>query len=109
MLDRCGGVAVGVAAGDEASPHRCEAVLPAGEPPDAADVFEDDQPAFAFEYAAGFGEGMVRVGDGAEHKREDHGVEAAVRVWQRFGGGVRYLDLRPECPVVLTSTADVRT
>ena len=40
------------------------------------------------------------VGNGAEHERGDHGVEAAVRERQRLGPDLEHVDRHPElrCP-----------
>jgi hypothetical protein len=72
-------VAVGVAAAGQPAPGSLQPILPAGQPrivgPDV--LVEPERPARAQD-AAGFGQRLGEVGDGAQHQAGHHRVEGGV-------------------------------
>ena len=81
------GVAVGVAAAGQPAPGALQPVLPAGQAGILGPhVLVEAQPSARAQHPTGLGQGLVQVGDRAQHQAGHHHVDGAVGGGQGLGG-----------------------
>jgi hypothetical protein len=93
------GVPVGVAAADQPPPWTLQPVLPAGQPRVLGPhVLVEAQPSARAQHPTGLGQGLVQVGDRAQHQAGHHHVDGAVGGGQRLGGARQEPDRNRRLP-----------